>query len=199
MPPATGRADRRRNRERLIAAAVEVFGRDGAAAPLEQIARCAGVGSATLHRHFGSRRDLLEAVCADGMDRLCVRAEALAAGPAEEAGTALWGWLDELVRFASATRGVVGVLLAEPAAPELPVCHSNRLRDVLGPLRARAAGSGAVHPEATVDDLLVLVTGISRVTEDDPEAASRLLRLARSGIGSNQPRKGDAHGRSVID
>ncbi|MEU6696873.1 helix-turn-helix domain-containing protein [Pseudonocardia sp. NPDC046786] len=185
MSPATGRADRRRNRERLIEAAAEVFRRDGPAAPLEEIARRAGVGSATLHRHFGSRRDLLEAVCADGIDQLCVRAGELAAGDGDAAAD-LWGWLDELVRFASATRGVVGVLLAEPPGPELPVCHSNRLRDVLGPLRARAAGSGAVHPEATVDDLLALVTGISRVTEDAPEAASRLLRLARAGVGSDR-------------
>lgn len=182
MTPTTGRADRRRNRERLIEAAAEVFRRDGPAAPLEEIARRAGVGSATLHRHFGSRRDLLEAVCADGIDQLCVRAGEFAAGDGDAAAD-LWGWLDELVRFASATRGVVAVLLTEP---ELPVCHSSRLREVAGPLRSRAAAAGAVHPGATVDDLLAVVTGISRVTDDDPEAGSRLLGLVRAGIGSQR-------------
>ncbi|BBG04075.1 MULTISPECIES: TetR/AcrR family transcriptional regulator [Pseudonocardia] len=181
MSPDTGRADRRRNRERLVTAAIEVFARDGAAAPLEEIARSAGVGSATLHRHFGSRRELLEAVCTDGVEQLCLRADELVAGEGDP-GAALWVWLDELVRYAAATRGVVGVLLTEP---EVPACHSNRLRDALEPLRAGAIGAAAVHPEAGVDDLLALVTGISRVTDDDPEAASRLLELVRAGVGSH--------------
>lgn len=186
MPPTAGRADRRRNRERLLAAAAEVFGRDGAAAPLEEIARSAGVGSATLHRHFPSRRDLLEAVCTDGVDRLCVRADELAGE--DDAEAALWTWLDELVRYASTTRGVVGVLLAEPPGPQRPLCQSSRLHDALEPLWARATAAGAVHPDAGVDDLLTLVNGISRVTDDDPEAGSRLLALLRSGVGSNHHR-----------
>ena len=62
----TLRADGRRNRERIVAAAVKLVARDGAQASLEEIARRAGVGSATLHRHFPSRGALLEAVFRDG-------------------------------------------------------------------------------------------------------------------------------------
>jgi len=82
----TLRADGRRNRERIVAAAVELVGRDGAQASLEEIARRAGVGSATLHRHFPSRRALLEAVFSAGVEHLCARA---AAQPGEDPGAAL--------------------------------------------------------------------------------------------------------------
>src|SRR3954470_24825033 len=75
-PAKSLRADGRRNRELLVAAATELIGRDGAQASLEEIARRAGVGSATLHRHFSSRHALLEAVFRDGVAQLCERASA---------------------------------------------------------------------------------------------------------------------------
>ena len=56
------RADARRNYERILAAAQQAFAAHGADASLEGIARQAGVGSATLHRHFPSRHALLDAV-----------------------------------------------------------------------------------------------------------------------------------------
>ncbi|MDT5359088.1 MAG: hypothetical protein QOC69_850, partial [Mycobacterium sp.] len=59
------RADARRNYERLVAQASAVVREAGADASLEEIARRAGVGSATLHRHFPSRGALLEAVFRD--------------------------------------------------------------------------------------------------------------------------------------
>ena len=61
------RADAERNRCALIAAAEDVFADDGLAAPLEQIARRAGVGSATLYRRFPDRSALVCAVFADRM------------------------------------------------------------------------------------------------------------------------------------
>src|ERR1700683_2191020 len=49
--PAPRRADARRNYERLLAAATEVFGERGADAPLDEVARRAGIGNATMYRH----------------------------------------------------------------------------------------------------------------------------------------------------
>ncbi|NEC84068.1 TetR/AcrR family transcriptional regulator, partial [Streptomyces sp. SID7958] len=68
------RADARRNRERLLAAAVEAFAAQGEGASLDDIAKRAGVGSGTLYRHFPTRRALLEAVYADRIDALAARA-----------------------------------------------------------------------------------------------------------------------------
>ncbi|HWJ85425.1 MAG TPA: helix-turn-helix domain-containing protein, partial [Cellulomonas sp.] len=55
------RADAVRNREKLLAAAVDAFGADGADVPLETIAARAGVGVGTLYRHFANRSALVEA------------------------------------------------------------------------------------------------------------------------------------------
>ena len=53
------RADARRNRERVLAAATEVFAEQGADASVAEIARRAGVGAGTLFRHFPTKHDLL--------------------------------------------------------------------------------------------------------------------------------------------
>src|SRR5437588_440934 len=59
------RADARRNREQLLAAARDVFVEQGPGAPLDEIARRAGVGIATLYRRFPDRESLMRAVVLD--------------------------------------------------------------------------------------------------------------------------------------
>src|SRR5580658_3535763 len=64
------RADARRNRERLITAAREVFAEQGANASMEAIAKYAGVGVGTLYRHFPTRMDVVEAVYESDVEEL---------------------------------------------------------------------------------------------------------------------------------
>src|SRR5919198_4898188 len=73
------RADAQRNVERLIAAAREAFAAHGPTAPLDDIARSAGVGAGTLYRHFPTRLALLEAVYRDSVQRLCADGARLSA------------------------------------------------------------------------------------------------------------------------
>ena len=73
------RADARRNYERVLAAAREVFGELGVTAPLDEIARRAGVGNATMYRHFPTRRELVIAVYAGEVTALCELGRSLAA------------------------------------------------------------------------------------------------------------------------
>src|SRR2546425_11354594 len=76
------RADARRNRHQLLIAARDVFAERGAGAPLEEIARRAGVGIATLYRRFPERESLMRAVVLDALDRVAQEAEhALAEEP----------------------------------------------------------------------------------------------------------------------
>ena len=70
----TMRADARRNRDKLLAAAGEVFADAGADASLEAVARRAGVGVGTLYRHFPNRDALVEAVYRNEVDQLAGRA-----------------------------------------------------------------------------------------------------------------------------
>ena len=75
------RADVVRNRERLLAAAVDVFRCGGSAASLEAVARGAGVGIGTLYRHFPTREALFEAVYRREVEELARLAERLSEGP----------------------------------------------------------------------------------------------------------------------
>ena len=174
------RADGRRNREQIVAAAAELVGRDGAQASLEEIARRAGVGSATLHRHFPSRQALLEAVFREGVAQLCASA---AAQPGKDPAAELAAWLEELTVYTATHRGLAAALLTGPdglKAEEL--CCTDMLLDVLNVLVARASSVGAIHASARTEDLLMLANAIAVANEDDPLTARRVLRLALTGI-----------------
>ncbi|EFL01676.1 LOW QUALITY PROTEIN: TetR family transcriptional regulator, partial [Streptomyces sp. SPB78] len=82
------RADARRNYARILAVAEAEVAERGADASLEHIARTAGVGSATVRRHFPNRRALLEAVFHERIEALRVRAEALTEAEDSRAGAA---------------------------------------------------------------------------------------------------------------
>ncbi len=176
----TLRADGQRNRERIVAAAMKLVARDGAQASLEEIARRAGVGSATLHRHFPSRRALLEVVFRDGVAQLCRRG---GAQPGKDPGAELAAWLEELTVYTATHRGLPIALLAGPdgLSPE-EVCATDMLLDVLRVLVKRASSTGVIHPRATAEDLMLLTNAIAVTTENDPTTAKRLLRLALDGI-----------------
>ena len=174
------RADGRRNRELLVAAATELIRRDGAQASLEEIARRAGVGSATLHRHFASRRALLEAVFRDGVAQLCARATAQ---PGTDPGAELATWLEDLTVYSATNRGLATALLAGPdglTAEE--ICCTDMVREVLDVLVVRASSVSALDENTTTADLMLLANAIAVATENDPTSARRLLRLALSGI-----------------
>ncbi|MFC8528098.1 TetR/AcrR family transcriptional regulator [Nocardia sp. NPDC057227] len=168
------RADWQRNHRRLLEVAAAVVARDGADASLEAIARAAGIGSATLHRHFPSRHALLDEIFLDGVTALCRRTGELG----DEPGRALLRWIAELTVYAASTRGLAATLAAERASGELD-CHGV-LFDTATTLTERAAGT--LRPGVTASDLLRLSTAISTATEGDPETARRLIRLALAGI-----------------
>src|SRR3954465_11078976 len=74
------RQDARENRERILAGAAEVVGAQGTAGSTEEVARRAGVGIATVFRHFPTKEELIEAALLRHFDQLIQRADALATG-----------------------------------------------------------------------------------------------------------------------
>src|SRR5215469_16554906 len=84
------RADARQNHARLITAATVAFAEKGADAPLEDIARRAGVGIGTLYRHFPSRLDLQAAVFRTQVRAVCEQGDALLATDAPQQAFAAW-------------------------------------------------------------------------------------------------------------
>ncbi|WUI03416.1 TetR/AcrR family transcriptional regulator [Spirillospora sp. NBC_00431] len=175
------RADVRRNRARLLAAAREMFDRDGAGASLEGVARLAGVGIGTLYRHFPTRQDLLEALLADAYEALAAAGRELLASPAP--GDALTAWLRAYISETTAFRGMAASAVvslrgdrAEPSA----ACRA--MREAGEALFRRAQDAGDVPADAVFADALRLTGAIATVTEREPDAADRLLTLATTGL-----------------
>ncbi|MFE3720826.1 TetR/AcrR family transcriptional regulator [Streptomyces cyaneofuscatus] len=186
------RSDARRNYSRILAVAEAEVARHGAAASLEQVARTAGVGSATVRRHFPTRQALLEAVFQERIQVLCERADELTR--ADDSRAALLDWLHDLVRYAVSARGLADALTYEPPtdAPADPSGgHSCGavLEAAATPLLRRALRDEAVRPGVTFHDLLTLAVGIALATEHHTEPAvqaDRLFTLTVEGLSPSR-------------
>src|SRR5271165_3018468 len=103
------RADARHNHARLIAAATAAFAEKGADAPLEDIARRAGLGIGTLYRHFPTRLDLQAAVFRSQVGKVCGEADALIETLSPEQAFA--GWLRAMAAYLTTKRGLSSALI----------------------------------------------------------------------------------------
>src|ERR1700676_666132 len=102
------RADAQRNRERLLAAASELFAQSGTDVPLEEISARAGVGIATLYRNFPTRDALVEAAYRTEVAHISAAAiELLAEYPPD---VALERWTERYVDYVAAKRGMSDAL-----------------------------------------------------------------------------------------
>jgi AcrR family transcriptional regulator len=178
------RADARRNRDLLMAAALEAFTERGADdTSLEEIARRAGVGIGTLYRHFPGRTALLEAVYTGQVAALCQRAGELAAS--QSPGAALAAWMREMVEFGATKQNLTSALAADydKDAPVFSACRDDLLAAATA-LLTRAQQAGAVRPDVQPLDLLRLSHGVAAATAraDDAEQADRLLSLMLNGV-----------------
>ncbi|WBB59591.1 helix-turn-helix domain containing protein [Streptomyces sp. WMMC500] len=188
MPGSSQRADARRNYARILAVAEEEVATQGAGASLEQIARTAGVGSATVRRHFPTRRALLEAVSRERIEALRLRAHELT-GKADSRG-ALLEWLDEVVAYCVTARGLAAALAYDTAGAD-PVQGNTCaavLEEAAAPLLRRAVRDGGVTPDVTVADLITLIVGIALAAEHHPDPAAQADRLFRLAVTGLSPR-----------
>lgn len=174
VEPGALRADARRNRERIVAAARELFAEAGAAVPMEELARRANVGVGTLYRHFPKREELIRAVAADYIERLTALTRAAAA---EEPDA--WHALRRLVRqCAEPQLGALSAAL-KVALPDAFVADPDlaqaRLRWIaqVDELVHAAQADGALRPDVGTGDLILL---ISLLTCHLPELPGHLGR-----------------------
>lgn len=181
------RADARQNRRRLLGAAAEAFNAHGAGASLDDIARAAGVGNATLYRHFPTRQALVAAVYAERIDQLCGAAGRLRAGHA--AGDALVEWLHLVVEHMTGNRGLRDAFIAayrirdDEETPETVQWH-RMTHDAARPLVEDARAAGRLRTDLEVDELLALTVAVAHAGGTG-EPAGRLLRLMLEGVLSS--------------
>ncbi|MBD0691370.1 TetR/AcrR family transcriptional regulator [Streptomyces sp. CBMA123] len=159
------RADASRNRERIVLAARDAFVEHGAEVPLDEIAKRAGVGNATLYRNFPDRAALIQEVALLVKNRILALAEtATAEADAGEGG----GPFEALERFVHATVAEkVGGLCAvftstvDRDDPELAETRE-RLRSAVSGLMERARATGELRSDVDHGDLFVAISQLSR-------------------------------------
>jgi AcrR family transcriptional regulator len=183
------RADARRNKEKVLRAAREAFAASGYSVPLDEIAALAGVGPGTVYRHFPSKEELFEAVSAARVRDLIDDARARAADA--DPGTAFFGFLEQIRQEAAAKRDMPEALaIAGPLQGEMHAA----LDELLG----RAQQAGAVRPEITTPDIIILLKGLLRSINDAPPGpasqalADRLVTVVTDGLRPH----GRTHGNS---
>ncbi|NUO60480.1 MAG: TetR/AcrR family transcriptional regulator [Hamadaea sp.] len=176
------RADARRNREKLLVAAEQVFAEQGVTASTEDVARAAGVGVGTVFRHFPTKEQLIEAVYHARLARLADLADQLAASA--DPGAAFAEFFTTTVEGAATKNALVDALARAGVTTDSPEV-GQWVRRALGVLLTRAQEADAVRPDVTLPDLLGLLVGTSRAVEhlsDDPAARVRVVRVVLDGL-----------------
>jgi AcrR family transcriptional regulator len=179
------RADAARNRERLIAAATEVFAERGLDASTAEIAHRAGVGEATLFRRFPTKDDLIDAICESRMDEVIALAEKACEDPDPARG--LERFLHRLIDNFSKDQGFFEAAGNRCATD--PRFHDRRRRtlETIGRLLRRAQGAGVVRADLAPQDLSFLI-GAAAYTVTMPVAGlrgdlwKRYLRVILDGM-----------------
>jgi AcrR family transcriptional regulator len=177
--------DAQRNRDLLLAAAKDVFTERGIDAPLDDIARRAGVGNATMYRHFPTRSDLIVAVYADEVADLCARSEELAAahGPRE----ALFSWLADFIAHV-ASKKELALAIADDRAGTRSTLFGQwhaAMHATASALLTRAQQAAVVRADLDVAELLSLANGTA-LSGAPPNRLDRLLTLIREGVETSR-------------
>jgi AcrR family transcriptional regulator len=184
------RADAARNREKLLAAGAEVFGERGLDAPLDEVARRAGVSIGTLYNHVPARQDLFDAIFParlEALERLAVRA---LADPDPWSGFV--AFIEGLVALQAEDRGLNDVLARRfPLPSDLSeACHRGFAH--LARIVERARESGALRSDFEVQDVVPLMWATSQIIRESagaaPDAWRRFLGVVLDGL-----RAGAAH------
>lgn len=164
LPAPPRRADARRNRERVIAAATEIFAERGMGAGVPEIAQRAGVGKATVYRSFPSKEHLVVAVACERLN--WITELTTAALLREDAGAAFADVIVAIAAQQASDCAVAGALAADIDHPELHAARATT-QAALESLVDRARRAGAIRADATAEELRVLLTGISQVLRAD--------------------------------
>ncbi|MFD4555203.1 TetR/AcrR family transcriptional regulator [Streptomyces sp. NPDC058469] len=179
------RRDARRNRELLIEAAHDVFTEQGLHAPIDVIARRAGIGNATLYRHFPTRAALVDAVFRDLLtDTMTVGEQARTA---DDAWAGLTGYLHTVFAGLAADRGTNDLMTTHLAGVDsLQAVHDHNRRTV-ELLLSRGRDQGTIRSDVTPEDVLFALAALGRTVPAltaaaGPDAWRRPLALLLDGL-----------------
>ncbi len=171
------RSDRERNREHLIAIARSAFSEADAAntsVSMDGIARRAGVGVATLYRHFPTRDKLAEAVYLSKLDELTAESPTI---PGSTGAVQLRDWMHRYAEFMLSKRGMMDTVRAawiSGAASDSDAAI--RIRSVIGAMLDSGAADGSLQVAIRADDVTAALLGLlTAASPDDERQATRLI------------------------
>jgi|KBSSwiStaDraftv2_1062776.scaffolds.fasta_scaffold698537_2 AcrR family transcriptional regulator len=177
------RKDAVRSRRAILDAARELY-RDDAEASFAEIASEAGVGQATVYRHFADRRALLAALAEEDMGAL---EERIAAD--EEIGPeSLEEVLREILAAQLRSQGMIGAIRAGEVEESQVQGLTDRVRDLLAPRLEAARAAGVVRPDLTADDLLMVLSMVDgalaplRDFGERERASARAFEIVLDGL-----------------
>ena len=182
------RADASRNRETLLAAATRAFASAETEPSMRAIAREAGVGIATLYRHFPTRESLVDAVYHDQVERLTLGARELLGllPPAE----AMRRWMDLFGDWLVTKHGMIDTLLAMIESGEIALAQTRaELLDVITTILDAGTAAGDLRADISAEDIAASLIGIFTVAGQPGQhtQANRLLNLLMDGLRPRPP------------
>lgn len=178
------RADAERNRQRILAAAGDVFAERGLHATMDEVAERAGVGVGTVYRRFPSRDELVLTLFEERLEQYAHLAEECLADPDPAAG--LFGYLERSLALQAADRGLKELLHAQVHQRGRGDRVRDRILPVLEQLVERAHAAGALRDDVTAGDLPMASVMIGAVADVGhgvaPELWRRCLVLLIDGL-----------------
>jgi AcrR family transcriptional regulator len=176
------RRDAERNRARLIEIGRVTLSELGPDAPLEEIARRAGVGIGTLYRHFPTREALVASIFAEHMEEVLAAAED--AAEADDGWDGLVGFLERVLALQARNLPLRSIFLRGPA--EANAERRKRIQPALDRAIARAKEQGSLRADFAVGDLVVAMWSFAPIFEATaglaPNAWRRHLRIVLDGM-----------------
>jgi AcrR family transcriptional regulator len=183
------RSDARRNRERVLAAAEDVFADLGLKAQVEEVARRAGVGVGTVCRHFPTKQVLVEAVLEAMYESLLADAERALAR--SDAGDAFEAFFVELASFQARHRALAEQMATAIDLPMTAQPTRQRLREAIAQLVANAQAAGTIRADIGPADIAMLFSGVAHsaaVAGDlEPMLRQRYLTIILDGLRPLDP------------
>jgi len=184
-PPAetVRRVDAERNLQRILAAAREAFAELNVEVSMAEVARRAGVGSATLYRNFATRRELLEALYTNDIDALCD-----AAAGVDPSADGLEEWLRRFYAYFTGKR-LLATELLQHAEEDAPVFGAGRTRILEAGrlLLVAAQDSGDIRDDLTIEQVIDMVAAIGNIAGDD-SYRQPILQAALDALHQGQRR-----------
>ncbi len=180
--PRKPRADAKRNHERILEVAKQVFTRRGAEASMDEIARRARIGPGTLYRHFSGRDELLAAVYISEVEKLAEAQRKFSAELLPQA--ALRAWLLTFIDYLAAKKIIAPALNAMAGGPSRVFEQASRVMEAAAnALAIRAVANKDMRPDIDPMDMLRAIYGVSSAgsTEDWPAKARQLVDILIRG------------------